>query len=219
MTTPRLLGALVSFAGVALIVLSSNEGAFGSQTVGNVLTLIAAVCWAAYVAFGAPVLRRHSPLRTTAWAIVFGTFVMLPIGALQLAGTNWSAVTLASPLALLYAGLLSAAVGNVVHFRSVQRVGPSRTANLQFLVPAIAVVLAAVLLGEQIRVEQVIGGVIIVLGNPGCAGLGPPPPGAAWQLIAGRQGGLSRPTSRSCRRCAPAICRCRSSSTTTARSP
>jgi drug/metabolite transporter (DMT)-like permease len=129
-----------------------------------VLTLAAAACWAAYVAFGAPVLRRHSPLRTSAWAMAFGTIVRLPIAAWQLAGTNWSRVPLASPLALLYAGLLSAAVGNVVHFRSVQRVGPTRTANLQFLVPAIAVVLAAVFLGEQIRVEQVIGGVIIVLG-------------------------------------------------------
>ena len=73
-------------------------------------------------------------------------------------------MTLASPLALLYAGLLSAAVGNVVYLRGVQRVGPTRAANFQFLVPAIAVVLAAAFLGEQIRVGQVIGGIVIVLG-------------------------------------------------------
>jgi drug/metabolite transporter (DMT)-like permease len=164
LTPARLLGALVSFGGVALIVVSGDEGAFGSQTLGNVLTLIAAACWAGYVAFGAPVLRRHSPLRTTTWALFFGSLVLLPIGVWQLAGTDWSGVTAASPLAVLYAGLLSAAVGNVVHFRSVQRIGPSRTNNLQFLVPAIAVVLAAIFLAEQIRVEQVIGGVIIVLG-------------------------------------------------------
>ncbi len=164
LTRARLLGAVVSFSGVALVVLSGADTELGPRLVGNVITIVAAACWAVYVAFGAPVLRRHSPLRTTAWAVIFGSLVMLPIGTWQLAGVDWSRVTFASVLAVLYAGLLSIAIGNVLHFRGVQVVGPSRTTNFQFLVPALTVVFAAIFLGEQIRPVQVIGGFVIVLG-------------------------------------------------------
>ena len=46
----------------------------------------------------------------------------------------------------------------------VKVVGPTRTAALQYLVPAIAVALAAVLLSEPIRPGQVVGGVVILAG-------------------------------------------------------
>jgi drug/metabolite transporter (DMT)-like permease len=51
-----------------------------------------------------------------------------------------------------------------VQFWGVKILGPTQTVNFQFLVPALAVVLAAVFLNEEIRAEQVIGGIVIVLG-------------------------------------------------------
>jgi len=42
--------------------------------------------------------------------------------------------------------------------------GPTRITALQALVPALAVVLAFLVLGEPIRLGQVVGGVIIVTG-------------------------------------------------------
>ena len=163
LTPLMLLGAAVSFAGVALVVLSGSDGGFGARAFGNVLTLIAAACWAVYVAFAAPVLRRHSPLRTTAWTVTFGTLFLIPLGAWDLL-QGQPQPTGASVLAILYAGLLSVAVGNVLQFWGVQVLGPTRAVNFQFLVPALAVVLAAIFLHEHIRAEQVIGGLVIVLG-------------------------------------------------------
>lgn len=163
LTPLMLLGALVSFAGVALVVLTGADGGFGSRAIGNILTLVAAACWALYVSFGAPVLRRHSPLRTTTWTVTFGTLFLLPLGAWEYAVGN-PHPTIATVFAVLYAGLVSVAFGNVAQFWGVKVLGPTRAANFQFLVPALAVALAAVFLAEQIRVEQIIGGIVIVLG-------------------------------------------------------
>jgi drug/metabolite transporter (DMT)-like permease len=66
--------------------------------------------------------------------------------------------------AILYSGMLSSGVSNVVVMNGVKVVGPTRTAALQFLVPALAVVLAAVFLNEAIRAGQIVGGVVIVGG-------------------------------------------------------
>jgi drug/metabolite transporter (DMT)-like permease len=163
LTPRRIVGALVSFAGVGLVVLSAASS-FGGHLLGDALTLLAAALWAIYVAFGAPVLRRHSPLKMTAWAVTFGTFVMAPLGVWQLATAPIAGITASSVFAIAYAGLLSIAFGNVVQFRAVQVIGPAGATAFQFLVPALTVVFAAALLDEPIRAAQIAGGIVIVVG-------------------------------------------------------
>jgi drug/metabolite transporter (DMT)-like permease len=163
--TPRkMLGALVSFAGVAIVIAGGTGVTLGDSLVGDVLTLGAALCWAIYASFGAPILRRHSPLRTTAWAMTAGSLFLLPLGGIQLAGTDWATVTPEVWGAVLYSALLPAAISNVIVFQGVKLLGPTRITAYQFLVPAFAVVMGAAFLAEPILPAQVIGGIVIVAG-------------------------------------------------------
>ncbi|HEX3428639.1 MAG TPA: DMT family transporter [Candidatus Limnocylindrales bacterium] len=164
LTPTKLLGAIVSLAGVAAVIASGPGLSLGRSLGGEVLTLLGAACWAFYMAFGAPFLNRYSPLRTTAWATVAGTIVLAPIATSQLATVSASAVTPGVVGAVLYSGFLAAGVSNVIVQNGVRAVGPTRTAAYQFLVPALAVVFAALFLGEAIRPGQVIGGLVIVAG-------------------------------------------------------
>ena len=86
----KLIGAFVSFAGVALVIAAGQGLDLGTSLVGDVLTLVAAACWAVYTVFGARILRRHSPLMTTTWAILAGTIFMAPLGIAQLATSELS---------------------------------------------------------------------------------------------------------------------------------
>lgn len=161
----KIIGALVSFAGVALVIAAGQGVSLGSSLVGDLLTLVAALCWAIYTVFGARILRRHSPLVTTTWAIVAGTLFIAPLGIAQLATTDLSEVVGPSIVfAILYAGTLAAGFANVIVFHGVKLLGPTRVTALQFLVPPLAVVMAAIFLGEPIRPVQVVGGVIILAG-------------------------------------------------------
>lgn len=161
----KIIGALVSFAGVALVIAAGQGVSLGSSLVGDLLTLVAALCWAIYTVFGARILRRHSPLVTTTWAIVAGTLFIAPLGIAQLATTDLPEVMGPSIVfAILYAGALAAGFANVIVFHGVKLLGPTRVTALQFLVPPLAVVMAAIFLGEPIRPVQVVGGVIILAG-------------------------------------------------------
>jgi len=163
--TPRkLVGAVVSFVGVAVVIGAGQGLALGASLAGDLLTLGAALCWALYTSFGAPILRRHSPLRTTAWAVTAGALFLLPIGGAQLATVDLPAVPPAAWLAVLYSALLPAALSNVIVFRAVKLLGPTRITAFQFLVPAFAVLMAALFLAEPIRVAQILGGLVIVAG-------------------------------------------------------
>lgn len=164
LTRTKLGGSLVSFAGVAVIVASGPGLSFGSALVGDLLTLVAAVCWSIYTAFGAPILRRHSPLRTTAWAMVGGSLVLAAPGLAQALGADWSAVRPEAWAGLAFSAFIPAGLANVLVFSAIRLLGPTRITAYQFLVPFIAVLLGATFLAEPIRIEQLLGGIVIVLG-------------------------------------------------------
>jgi drug/metabolite transporter (DMT)-like permease len=160
----KLLGALVSFIGVAVVITAGQGLNLGVSLAGDLLTLGAAVCWSLYTVFGAGILRRHSPLVTTTWAIVAGTLFMAPIGIAQLATVDVSVIGPSVILAVVYAGTLAAGFSNVVVFHGLKLLGPTRVTAFQALVPALAVVLAAIFLGEPIRLVQIAGGIVILAG-------------------------------------------------------
>ena len=160
----KALGALIGFAGVVAVVAATHGFGFTGASAGDLMTLCATICWACYVAFGAPVLRRHSPLRTATWAIGFGCLGMLPLAAWQLASFDASRIHAGTIGLFFFCALVAAAAANVVMFEAVKVLGPARAMLFQFLVPAFAVTMAAIFLGEAIVVGQILGGAVIVLG-------------------------------------------------------
>jgi drug/metabolite transporter (DMT)-like permease len=164
LTPVKLAGVLVSFAGVAVVIASGQGLTLGGEIGGEAMTLLAALLWSIYTAYATPYVRRYTPLRATAWSALAGTLVLAPIGIFQLSGVDTTTLEPAVLAAILYSGMLSSGVSNVVVMNGVKVVGPTRTAALQFLVPALAVILAAVFLNEAIRAGQIVGGVVIVGG-------------------------------------------------------
>ena len=65
-------------------------------------------------------------------------------------------------------------VTNLLYFRSLRRVGAARATLYMYLQPFLAVVFAAVLLGEEVAVIQLAGGLVIIAG----VALGRPRPAA-----------------------------------------
>jgi drug/metabolite transporter (DMT)-like permease len=169
LTPMKFSGATLSFLGVVVVIAGGVGITLGSSALGSALTLAAACCWASYTAFAAPVLRRHSPLVLTTWATIGGVIVLIPIGMAQLLapgviGTELADQAVPIVLAIVYSGVLAAALANVIVFNGVRLLGPTRVITLQSFVPPMAVVMAFVFLGERITPAQVVGGLIIVLG-------------------------------------------------------
>ena len=160
----KLLGAAISLSGAVGVVGATHGFGFTGASAGDLMTFVATVCWSCYVAFGAPVLRRHSPLRTATWAIGFGCLGMLPLALLQIPQFDASHIGLGTLALFFYCALLPAAAANVVVFAAIKLLGPTRVMLFQFLVPGFAVIMAAIFLGESIVVGQIVGGGVIVLG-------------------------------------------------------
>jgi drug/metabolite transporter (DMT)-like permease len=164
LTERKLVGALISFVGVGIVVAGGPGLGLADSLIGDGLTLAAAVCWAIYTSFGAPILASHSPLRTTAWAMVGGSIVLLPLGLVQAAATDWGAVSAGAWVGFAYSAVIPAGLANVVVFHAIRLLGPTRITALQYLVPFIAVVMGAAFLAEPIQPTQLAGGAVIIVG-------------------------------------------------------
>jgi drug/metabolite transporter (DMT)-like permease len=164
LTAPKLAGALIAFAGVAVVIGGSQALSLGSSLVGDVLTLGAAVLWAVYTVGASRVVRRIDPLQATTWTVIGGACLLVPLGIAEAATRPPAEVTPAVLVAILYSGALAAGISNVFVINAIRSVGPTRATAMQFLVPAGAVVLGAVFLAEPVGLPQVIGGAVIVLG-------------------------------------------------------
>ncbi len=164
LTLPKAAGALIAFAGVAIVIARGHDLTLGASLPGDLLTLAAASLWALYTVGGTRVLRRVDPLQATTWTVVGGLLVLAPLALFDGFERHWTGIGPEVLLAIVASGSLAAGVANVFVFNAIRFIGPTRATAMQLLVPAGAVLLGAAFLGEPVGVAQVVGGGVIVAG-------------------------------------------------------
>lgn len=158
-------GTILGFIGVVLVTLGGNGINFsGSGTLGDVLTLLAAVSLATYTVTSRDLLEKYSPLRLTAITMTIGSVGLWIFAFTGVIEQNWSTVPVRAWGVLIYSALLAVVLGYLIWFTAVKAVGPSRTAIFNNMTPIVAFALAFVLLGEPVAPLQVVGGIIVLVG-------------------------------------------------------
>ena len=160
------VGVGLSFAGVALIIGAGPDGlSLTSETFkGNLITLLAPLCWSFYMIVLKPLMRRYSPLKLTALNMLMGTPLLLVLSTGDIVNQQWAAITWRGWLGLCYSFVLATAVAFAVWNNSVHRAGHTRTAVFSNLNPAVAVVISWLFLGETLSFWQGIGGIVTLIG-------------------------------------------------------
>ena len=159
----RWIGAALSLAGIYALV--GHSARLSSATLaGDALVLVGMLCWSCYSVLAQPLLSRHSPLVVTGWSMAAGTVLYLVIAAPTMAATNWRGISAASWFLMAASSLLALAFAYMVWYTAVQRIGSSRTALYSNLTPIVAMVVAAIWLGERITLTQLSGAVLILAG-------------------------------------------------------
>jgi drug/metabolite transporter (DMT)-like permease len=157
------LGVVLSAIGIYVIVGRSAEFG-GAHVVGDLLTVLAVLCWAAYTVGSRTLLGRFSPMVVTGLTMAVGTVIYLPVAARDLVTTPWRSLGLGVWAAMLYSSLLSLNVAYLIWYTSVQRIGNLRTSAWSNLIPVVAMSTAAFFLDESVTRDKVIGAAAILAG-------------------------------------------------------
>jgi drug/metabolite transporter (DMT)-like permease len=162
-TLRGIVGVGIAFLGIVVVVYGGLGGS-GSSLQGNLLVLMATVCWGSYTVLSLPLLERYSPLTVAAYTMLFGGLAALPFALPGLPNLDWDAMTVGVWAAVAYSTALVAAFGFFAWQRGASLLGANRVLVYQYLITFVGVASGIVLLGEAFGVEKIIGGVIILLG-------------------------------------------------------
>jgi drug/metabolite transporter (DMT)-like permease len=158
------IGIALGTIGVGLVI-AIRGVAFDARTMsGDLLTLLAVLCWAGYTLGLRRIAAGLTPLRVTAVTTITGTPGLVLAGIPGMLRLDWNGVAPVAWLALGYAAVFSLVVAYLLWNRSVKAVGGTRTAIYMCITPLVAVAGAWLLLGERPHPLQGVGAVLIVAG-------------------------------------------------------
>ena len=156
------LGVCLAFLGVAVVVYGGLTGS--TSLLGNLLIVVATVCWGSYAVLSLPLLRRYSPLVVASYTMLVGGLGALPLALPGFLDAGWADASGRAWEALAYSTLLVAAFGFWAWQRGVSQVGANRVLIYQYLITLVGVAAGVVLLGESLTANKVLGGAVILLG-------------------------------------------------------
>ena len=149
---------LLGLLGV-LVVIWGDQG-LGEIDPRGLLILLAAVSWSVYFALQKHYAHRYSPLTMACYMVWAGTLMLcvnlpgLPAAVVQ--------APFSENVAVLVLGIFPSALAYLAWGYVLKHVEVSRASVAMYLIPPVAMVMAATLLGEHIALQVMMGGVIVL---------------------------------------------------------
>lgn len=161
-TLAKIAGIAISFLGVALIL---RAGRFDADILfGDILVILAVIAWAGYTIFGKPLIAKYGPMTTTTYALLIGTALYFPFGLIYAVKFDYSTVSAAGWLSLLYIAIITSVIAYSIWFWALGRMEASKLSIFQNLQPIIATVLSVLFFGEVLGWEFYVGGAMVITG-------------------------------------------------------
>lgn len=157
-----MLAMLIGFLGVVIVV-GDGSATDGTSVIGDLMGLTSAALWVGVTIYPQPLVRKYGATRATGWMVAASLLLIVPLSLHELGEVVRQP---APPLA--WGGLLYAAMGtfagNALWQDAVQQVGPARTLIYLYLQPFLALLIAAIVLGDRMTLVQAIGGLLAIGG-------------------------------------------------------
>jgi drug/metabolite transporter (DMT)-like permease len=150
----------IATLGTILLAIPDLTGSFGSA-IGVLEVITTAVAYALFAVLSKPLVTKYGALPVAIRAGTIGTLMLLP-----LISQNFVAQVEALPpigwAAVLYLSILSTVLGYCMFYVLVSRGAVSRLSIQLYLIPIIAVIGGAVLLGQPITIFTIAGGATLL---------------------------------------------------------
>jgi drug/metabolite transporter (DMT)-like permease len=157
LTARKTAGVVIATAGVALALLSGLPEAPEGAWKGDLLMAAAALCMSFYNVWSQPFIRRSAPIPYATMGMAVGGICLT---AMAWAGNSFEPITRfqsAQWIAVLYIGIFGGALLFYLWAFALARSTPTQVAISVTVNPIVASVLAAILLGEQLSWNIVLG--------------------------------------------------------------
>jgi drug/metabolite transporter (DMT)-like permease len=164
LTVRKTLGVCVAVLGVIAALASGLSAAPAGAWRGELIMTGAVMCMAFYNVFSRPLMQRSSALGFLTVGMGAGAAALILVGALSGSVTALAHFNVQQWIAGIYLGIGGGALAFILWVMALQRATPTRVASTMTINPLAAGLLAAVLVGEPVTANLVVGLVAVFAG-------------------------------------------------------
>ena len=165
MTSNKIVGVLIGFAGVVIMIGHEAFGGLGDSVFAQLAVLGAAISYSLAGIFG----RRFAqsgikPFVTATGQVTASSLILIPLAVFYDKPFTLPMPGLDIWLAILGLALISTAFAYILYFRILSTAGATNLLLVTLLIPVSAVLLGTAVLGEQLELKHMLGMGLISIG-------------------------------------------------------
>jgi drug/metabolite transporter (DMT)-like permease len=171
----KILGLVLGLGGTVILIGAPDAADGTAGLIATGLLALMPITWAIAAILQSRFLRTVAPIPTVALGTWASALLLAPLALLQLPqGAHW---TLASVLAFAYLVVFGTCFGMVVSLWLYRKLRPTTITLIQVLVPAEAILIGTVWLGEPVTIRMLGGAALVIaaVALNAIAGAGTPP--------------------------------------------
>lgn len=166
--TPIQAGGIALATLGVLVVVSKGDftglavGQFGTQ--GDFLILISSVNWAVFSILSRHGLKKHPSTRMTFWVMTIGWLITSVAFFAQGKTAEITMLDSRGWWAMIFLGIFTTGLAYIAWFDALSQLPAAQTGAFLFLEPPSSMVVATIVLYEQVTWASIIGGAVILIG-------------------------------------------------------
>jgi drug/metabolite transporter (DMT)-like permease len=138
-TRRKLLGVLLGAIGaITLILVSSSDGNVHSSWLGDLFILINATSYGVYLVLVKPLMTKYKPITVICWVFLFGSIIVVPVGAKQFMEIGWSAFTPWQIFSVIFVVIATTFFAYLLNIYALKKVQPTVASSYIYLQPILA---------------------------------------------------------------------------------
>ena len=155
----KVIALAIALGGIVFMIRPWDVQA-GNTALGMIIMLLAALFFGLYTVAGKSITKRIGPMAQTSLSFLFGCAVLLIV--MLIAGKPVIANVTSNIPIILYAGIMITGLGYYTYFKAIELADAATGSYAFFLKPAIAPIIAMIVLRETILWNTVVGIALIL---------------------------------------------------------
>ncbi len=165
MTSNRILGISLGFAGAAYLILEGGSFNFSANTfVGNLFIFINATSYGIFLVLVKPLMAKYEPIVIMKWLFTFGLVYVIPISFYLLDEADYSAIPTNIWLSVLYVIIFTTVLAYFLNNYSLKNISPTMNSAYIYLQPFLATIVSLIIGKDELLWPEVFAAVMIFAG-------------------------------------------------------
>lgn len=162
----QVFGIVLSFVGVILTITGADLSVLHSFSfnAGDIWMLAAVAAWAAYSVFSKSRGKGIQPIVLTFYSFLVCTILLIPFVIYERPWEYLFTIPASAHLAVLYMSVFPSVIGYLVQQMAIKEIGPSKASVFVNLVPVFSIILAVLILGEDLEPVKLLTAALIIAG-------------------------------------------------------